>query len=253
MNILIVCHKGQEGTILPELEKILKKNYSVVDRECLKESDYEKKELAIVIGGDGTFLRANQLNKNVPMIGINPNPHTREGFYCQMNSIDFREKTKKILDGKYDVIELLRLKAEINSKEIKKYILNEVYIGDVKPYNVFNYEIKIKGKKEFQRSSGVIIGTPSGSNAWIKSARGELMLLEEKKFQFVARELYEGKHTKDYKMTKGILNSGESAEIVCKSPGIIVLDSIKPEYAVKIGDTIRVSSAKDDLRYVKLK
>ncbi len=253
MNILIVYHEGKEKVILSGLKKIfVKETYSAVKRDDLQEKDYLKKDLVVVIGGDGTFLKASHLNKDLPMVGINPHPDTREGFYSQMTINNFEEKIRMVLDKKYKIIDMLRLKAEINNMPIKQLVLNEVYIGDITPYNVFNYEITVKGKKEFQRGSGVIIGTPTGSYAWLKSSGGELMRLNDKKYQFVARELYEGKHTKDYRITKGILDFDESIEIIVKSPGIAVVDSRGPEIGLKISDHIIISTSKDYLRYIKL-
>ncbi len=144
----------------------------------------------------------------------------------------------------------MRLNIEINNNKINNLVLNEVYIGDVKPYNVFNYEINIEEQREFQRSSGVIIGTPSGSNAWISSAGGKILNLEEENFQYVSRELYKGRLTPSYKLEKGILDKTKKIEITCKSNGILVIDSILPEYNLNIGDKIRISADKSSLKYI---
>ncbi len=252
-SVLIVFHDGQHKIVLPTLEKILKSKkieYSTVDRECLNDKSYDNKELVIVIGGDGTFLRANHLNKNVPMLGINPNPRNKEGFYMQADALNFEEKLDLVLENKFKIIYLLRLNAEINGQKLKQSCLNEIYIGDIKPYNVFNYELIIDGKREFQRGSGVIIGTPSGSSAWLKSSGGRLMKLDEQKFQYVSRELYEGKLTKKYILKQGIVEKEKIIELFCKSPGILVIDSISPEYELKIDDKIKLYVDKNPLNYI---
>jgi NAD kinase len=252
-SALIVYYNGQHEKILPGLEIILKNaniDFVAVDREKIAEKDYSRKDIVIVIGGDGTFLRANHLNKNVPMIGINPNPGRKEGFYMQADANDFPEILEKALSGKYRIINLLRLHASVNGKRLNHFILNDVYIGDIKPYLLFNYEIKVKEAAEFQRSSGVIVGTPSGSSAWTKSAGGSKMKMEEKRFQYVTRELYTGKITKNYRLRNGIINKNESLELIPKSKGIVVIDSISPEYKVDIDDKIVVSAAKEPLKYI---
>jgi NAD kinase len=251
MDALIVYHEGQEKKILPGLKKILT-DYSIVKRNNQKESDYDGKDLVIVVGGDGTFLRASHFNKNTPAIGINPNPDTREGFYSQMDVNNFAVRLKKVLSDGYRVVNLLRLEVEINGKPLKQLVLNEAYVGDAKPYNVFNYEINYRGTREFHRSSGIIIGTPSGSTAWLKSAGGEVMNLEEKRFQFATRELYVGRHTRRYDIRQGILEAPEELDLLCKSPGIVVVDSISPEYEITLGDMIKVKDSGQPLRYVSL-
>ena len=78
------------------------------------------------------------------------------------------------------------------------------------------------------------------------------MDIDEKKFQFVARELYEGRLTKEYKLKKGILEKDDLFEIKSRSPGIVVIDSFFPEYQLKIDDIIKICPSKDYLNYIKI-
>ncbi|MEM4397901.1 MAG: NAD(+)/NADH kinase, partial [Candidatus Woesearchaeota archaeon] len=239
-NFLLVYQKDSHylEEILNFLEK--KSKCLCVERDSLLEEHYKNIDLIVVLGGDGTFLRASHLNKNIPIIGINPNPEKKEGFYMQLTLTNYKEKIEKIINGKvnedYSIIKLLRLSAKINNKKLPQLILNEVYIGDEKPYNVFNYIIQIKKnnkiQEEFQRSSGILVGTPSGSHAWLSSAGGKKQKITDNKFQFVVRELYEGRLTKNYKLKNGFLEYNKDNKIIVipKSKGILVIDSISPEY-----------------------
>jgi NAD+ kinase len=252
MNTLIVFQKGYCEKFLFELEAVLKEHnsqYICVERDILKESDYSDKSLVVVIGGDGTFLKASHLNKQIPQFGINPDTSRKEGFYMRSDFNNFKEKLNKLLKGKYKHAELLRLKVEINGIQLKGTALNEVYIGDSKPYNVFNYKLLISDKKEFQRSSGVIVGTPSGSNAWLKSAGGKVLDLEARSFQYLIREPYQGKLANGFKLLKGVIAAPDKLEIMPKSPGIVVIDSFTKEYKVKQGDKVTISAG-EFLKYV---
>lgn len=168
---------------------------------------------------------------------------------------DYKEKIEKILFGKknkdFKIIQLLRLGVKINNQKIKQLVLNEVYIGDKKPYNVFNYILEVNGKKEFQRSSGLLIGTPSGSNAWLSSAGGFKQNIDDNKFQYLARELYEGRLTNNYKLKNGFVENKPNNKITItpKSSGILVIDSISPEYELNIDDKIEVFTD-DYLNYI---
>ena len=84
MKTLIVHHQHMYDDVVKEVEKYLdskKINYKREDRECLTHKCYQDIDLIIVIGGDGTFLRATHLNKDIPMFGINPDPSKKEGFF----------------------------------------------------------------------------------------------------------------------------------------------------------------------------
>ena len=250
MNILIIHHDGKQ--ILSRLETLLKGHeYLIINREEINFEHYTNKDLVIVIGGDGTFLRASHFNHDVPMFGINPIPNKKEGFFMHSNVKDFERKMKKILKNETKVKKLLRLCVHIKGKILSELALNEVFIGDAKPYNMFNYDIKVNDEKEFQRSSGLLIGTPSGSNAWIKSAGGKVLDLKENKFQYIIRDLFEGKLTNNYKLRKGLLTKDSSIEVTVKTPGILVMDSVSPEYKLEQGDKVEIGVAKDYLSYVK--
>lgn len=252
-SILIIYHGGQFDDFVHNVEKTLINNslkVTMLERECLNSKCYKNIDLIIVIGGDGTFLRASHYNTNVPMFGINPMPHKKEGFYMQGNVNNFKRKIQKLLSGKYNLIKLFRLNVYINSEKLNELVLNDVFIGDAKPYNMFNYELNIAGKKEFQRSSGVIIGTPSGSHAWLKSAGGKVLKINEQKYQYISRELYERKLTKNYTLNKGLIDKTQNFELVCKSPGILVIDSISEEYKINREDKIIINGSNDYLDYI---
>ena len=238
-----------------EVEKYLtskKITHKKEDRECLTNKCYKHIDLIIVIGGDGTFLRASHLNKNIPMLGINPDPSKKEGFFMQANRINYKDKINKILKNNFSTIKLLRLKVELDNKQLNHLVLNDVYIGDAKPYNLFNYNISINGEKEFQRGSGIIIGTPAGSTAWLKSLKGYVMDLQEEKFQYVTRELYTGRLTPSYTLKRALLNKNQTIEITYLTPGIIVIDSITQEVKVNKGGKVKVSVASFKLNYIKV-
>jgi NAD kinase len=255
MKTLIIYHKNHDYGFLTKIQAILKKNkvpFSTIERGRMNEKKYLNKKLIIVIGGDGTFLRAAHLNKNVPMFGVNPYPVKKEGFFMQADPTNYGKKLEAALKGKFKTINLLRLGVKINNRQLKVLALNEVSIGDAKHYNMFNYDLIIGQKKEFQRSSGLLIGTPAGSYAWLKSAGGKEMKLTENKFQFVARELYEGRIANNYKLKKGILKNSQKIKIICRSAGTIVLDSLLPDYDLKKGDKVLVCPSKDYLPYIKI-
>lgn len=254
-HAIIIYQDGYQHEVLPGVESIFESynlNYGSFERDLVKHSDCAKKDLMIIIGGDGTFLRASHKNKGIPMFGINPNPARKEGFFMQSTKDDYKLKLKSILEGKYELLKLLKLNIAIDGKMLKETALNDVYIGDAKPYNMFNYNITLRGKTEFQRSSGVIVGTAAGSHAWLKSAGAKVLSINEHKLQFVSRELYENKLTKGYNLRKGIFSKKDILTIYCKTDAILVLDSVSKEYKCPKGTTVEIFACDTCVKYIKL-
>lgn len=252
MNILISYHKGYFENFVAEVESFLKKEKQAVikiDRECLEKRSYSEIDLIVVIGGDGTFLRSSHLNESIPMIGINPNPEKKEGFFMQLNKNNYLSFLKQALD-EIKTIDHFRLEILINGKTLLERALNEAYIGSEKPYMMFNYELSLNGVAEFQRSSGILIGTPCGSHAWIKSAGGKKLKLDEKKFQYLVREPYEGKITGKFSYKKGIVDENSKVKVIPKTKGILVIDSVSKPYPIEPDDKVEIKKSLP-LKYVK--
>ena len=179
-NVLIV-YRDKEFDRVKSVTSVLEKKkikYKTVDREKL--TTISNVDLIISFGGDGTFLKtASAVMDSTPILGVDSNPGTRVGFYTRANINNFKEKLGK----KFRFVSLQRLRACINGKFIPKLALNEFLITTQEPYHTANYELE--GEK--QQSSGILIGTGSGSTAWIKSAGGKKLPMGSKKFQYVVR------------------------------------------------------------------
>jgi len=197
--------------IVRKIETFLKSKAVVTNRENLIKGHFEGYDLIISVGGDGTFLRTCQhITNDIPIIGINPDPTKKEGFFTSANLNNFQSKLSDILMRNYKTQKLLRLYAKINGKVIEPLCLNEFFIGNIKPQHMSYYELTYNKQVELQKSSGIIIGTPQGSYSWINSAGGSRMDLKKSMYQFIVREPYNGKltitklHNKILKFSKKI-------------------------------------------------
>jgi len=241
-------HTTEHKKTLVEVESVLKNhdiNYSAWNRDKLPEIDFKNIDLTIVVGGDGTFLRTSHFVSDTLMFGVNSDDSKKEGFFMQSNRNTFSSNFDKILSGKFKSGKLARLKAKLNSKELSDLALNEFYIGSKTPYQMSRYNLKIDGVSEDQKSSGILIGTPCGSHAWIKSAGGDVI---NEDFLYLVREPYNGK------LMKHSLIKGEFSEkIVIRSNmsnGIVVIDSLSKEYSFCQGDVLEISKGMP-LNYVE--
>jgi len=222
---------------LKTVKNILEKykiDYKLANRDRLAKSQFKNKDLIIAVGGDGTFLRAAQFIEQQLLIGVNSDAENKEGFLMNTNKNNFENKLKKIINNKFQIKKLPRLEAYIDNKKIETPALNEYFIGARKSYHAAKYNLQINGKKETQKSSGILIATPIGSNAWAKSCCNKTLPLNSKLYQFVVREPYEGKVFKNYELKYGMLTKDKVITIISEMlDGILVADSVSREYNFK--------------------
>ncbi|MFH0868006.1 MAG: NAD(+)/NADH kinase [Candidatus Woesearchaeota archaeon] len=257
-NILVVYanpKNKEEESALECVKTTLKKhkiNYKIAHRGKPNKKLFQNKELVIVVGGDGTFLQTSHfIFDKTPVIGVNSDPRYKEGFFMAANKNDFEIKFKRMLNMGYKTIKLKRLEAYVGRKKVPELALNEFYIASEKPYHTARYFFSAKGKREMQKSSGILISTAAGSNAWIKSAGGEVLPLDTDKFEYLIREPYCGRVSAKYKLINGILNKNEKAEITFEfGNGILIADSLSREYRFKAGQKVTVKISKKPLYYV---
>jgi NAD+ kinase len=252
-NALIVYYIQNYG-VLDRVEHALhigNVTYLSVNRQKLNSRIFKNKDIIITVGGDGTFLHAAKFSKDTPILGVCSDLKINEGFFTKACGIDFAKKLTFLLKGKYKITNLMRLEATINKTQKLPLALNEVFIGSKQPYHTSRYTLHISRKKEFQKSSGVIVATPAGSYAWAKSAGGKILPINSKKYQYIVREPYFGRLTKP-QLLKGILNPKQTIKIRSHiHEGIAVVDSQPDEYMFCDNDIIEIKVSKKPLRMVK--
>ena len=128
--------------------------------------------LNLVIGGDGTFLKAvHDTNfTNIPFIGINTG---HLGFYQEVEVGEIENFVKDFKDGNYKVEELTILESQVNKRRMDS--LNEVVVKSNKN-QIVRLKVFIDGNfvENFQ-GDGLIIATPHGSTAYNLSCGGSIL------------------------------------------------------------------------------
>ena len=244
-NVLVVFTNPtteEYKSTLTIVKKILKKygiNFISANRDRLDKKIFKDQDLIIAVGGDGTFLRAAQFIKNQILFGVNADVKNKEGFFMMSNKNDFERKLGKIINGRFKIKKLPRLEARINNKKIEMLALNEFFIGPRKSYHAAKYLLMIDGKKERQKSSGILATTPTGSYAWAKSCCNKTLPLNSRSYQYVVREPYEGEVFRNYKLKYGVIAHNQKITVVSEMlNGILVADSVSKEYVLKNGSTV---------------
>lgn len=229
----------EQGSTLDKVKKTLEKyciEFNLANRDKLSKKKFRKPDLIIAVGGDGTFLRAAHFVGSQLLLGVNSDVKNKEGFFMKSDKNDFEGRLRDIMKRKIKIKKLSRLEASIDGKKIETLALNEFFIGPRKSYHAAKYMIYADGKKERQKSSGILVTTPAGSNAWAKSCSGKALPLNSRKYQFIVREPYEGQVFKNYRLKMGILGKGQKIILISEMlDGILMADSVGREYRFSSG------------------
>ncbi len=173
-KILLVVHPTREDAKLyaSELEGALTQSGFDVTRESA-----DGAELAIVLGGDGTILRAAQMcrNTHVPILGINLGS---VGFMAEIRKPSIEEIVNALLNKSYQSEPRLLLRYIVmrEGKEVADgWALNEVVIEGL-PGAMISLFVQIDNRPLSRWGcDGVICSTPTGSTAYAFSAGGPVV------------------------------------------------------------------------------
>ncbi len=248
MSILIVYLEREKDYARRVYNKFLKSNYrnvKLLNRRFIKRILKDGKityDVTIVVGGDGTFLRTAQFIDKTKILGVNPRPGRREAFFSSITAKDFKPN---MLD-KAKVTFFPRLRAKVNGKRVGPLALNDIYIGEKRPYKTSKYKLCIGRKREIQISSGVVVSTAVGTNSWFKSITGKAFNNSEKEY-FAVRDLYSNKvHKASVKM--GAVNR---VTIKALKEMILVFDSVSEEFRLEENDKVKIELVKNSLKILK--
>jgi NAD+ kinase len=143
-------------------------------------------DIAVVLGGDGTVLRAlaTFLGTGVPVIGVN---FGRVGFLSSMDRRELEAGLARVFAGEYDVVELPTLEVEHTSGS--DIAVNDVVVTSAELGRMVELDLAV-GDEELGRQpcDGIICSTPSGSTAYNLSNGGPVLMwgLEAMALTYVA-------------------------------------------------------------------
>lgn len=221
-------------------------SHRFIDRNTLPQK-FEG-DLIITIGGDGTFLAAAHLAGGIPILGMNSMPGHSVGFFCAATAKDIASALRKIRADNFRRRALPLIKAKIDGKPLPHFALNEILFAPSSSAETARYEIRIKNRRETQKSSGVWIAAGPGSTAAISSAGGKKLPLASKRLQFLVREICP-LPKRHHKLLRGILDEGEKISIISEmSNGIAFVDGPRLAYPVPFGSKLTVSISRKTLK-----
>jgi NAD+ kinase len=139
----------------------------------------EDVELAIVLGGDGTILRAAELVRDgtAPVLGINMG---HVGFLAEIERDDMDDAVRRAIARDYRVEERLALQVRVKDAADRviydTWALNEATVEKASRERMLEVVIEIDGRPLSSFGcDGVVVSTPTGSTAYNFSAGGPVI------------------------------------------------------------------------------
>lgn len=217
----------------------------VAEDKAVQEAD-----LIVVLGGDGTILRAVRLlrGKEIPILGVNLGTF---GFMAEVETSQLLDSMARIAVGDFKLEKRMMLDCKIVSQdqELRQKALNEIFVGRGSIQRLMEFKVAI-GSEDFGPIScdGLILASPTGSTAYALSAGGPLVCPDTEVLILAAvcpHSLFN---------RSLILNQGETIEIAaedCLSKVSIAVDGIDI-WSNRPVDYVRVTSAQEKVNLVKL-
>ena len=135
-------------------------------------------EAVLVLGGDGTFLRAAELARpcRAPLVGVNLG---RVGFLAETEPEALPETVRRVVDRAYQVEERLTLDIDVTvGGEVvaTDWALNEASVEKTKRERMLEVTLEIDGRPLTSFGcDGVVCASPTGSTAYAFSSGGPVV------------------------------------------------------------------------------
>jgi NAD+ kinase len=131
-------------------------------------------DIAIVLGGDGTMLRALRrfLGTGVPVIGVN---YGRVGFLTAIASDELAEGIRRVFAGDYRCVELATVDVVVDGE--RRSALNDVVVAGGQLGRMIELSYAISGEDlGIQPCDALICASPAGSTAYNLSNGGPVLV-----------------------------------------------------------------------------
>jgi NAD+ kinase len=145
-------------------------------------------EVVLVLGGDGTLLRAAEMARpvGVPLLGVNLG---RVGFLAEAEEESLDHALEAIVEGRYSVEERMTLDAVARTNGhvlARTWALNEATVEKAARERMLELVVEVDGRPlSTIGCDGVVMATPTGSTAYGFSAGGPVIWPEVEALLFV--------------------------------------------------------------------
>ena len=174
----LVAH-GLTVRLLDDEAKVLDlEPHELVETVTVDDAEPTECELALVIGGDGTILRAAELTRGTttPLLGVNLG---HVGFLAEAESEDVESMIDMIVARQYSSEERLTIDVQVyRDRELvdSTWALNEASVEKAARERMLEVIVEVDGRPLSRFGcDGVVCATPTGSTAYNFSAGGPIV------------------------------------------------------------------------------
>lgn len=213
--------------------------------------DVSLAEAVIVLGGDGTLLKAagDYMDFDLPLLGVNLGTL---GYLAETDIDNLSESIEQLLNDNFVIEERMMLYGSIEDCDglHEEHALNDVVITGCGPLTLVRYEIWVNGELlNNYAADGLVISTPTGSTGYNMSAGGPIV--EPKANLLLVTPICP--HTLN---TRSIVLSAEdeiTVKILDLTRGdVAVAFDGRESYKLKTGMLVRVHKSEQVTKIVKL-
>jgi NAD+ kinase len=135
-------------------------------------------ELVVVLGGDGTILRAAEVvrGSDVPLLGVNLG---HVGFLAEAERDDIALTVRRVAERRYEVEERMTLDVlvEVDGRPVgRTWAVNEASVEKANRERMIEVVLEVDGRPVTEFGcDGVVLATPTGSTAYAFSAGGPVV------------------------------------------------------------------------------
>ncbi|WBQ05007.1 hypothetical protein [Kribbella sp. CA-293567] len=224
---------------------------AVAERNDLDRFVFGPEDVVIAVGQDGLVANVAKYLDGQPVIGVNPEPGWNPGVL-----VPHEPAAVPDLLVRREVEERTMVAASTDDGQ-KLLALNEVYIGN-RTHQSARYRLASpEGLEERQSSSGLLVGTGTGSTGWCRSAwqeRGSLLRLpspSDPALCWFVREAWPSPAT-GTSCTEGLLTGTERLTVTAEADLVVFGDGIESDsLSVGWGQRLEVGVAEVQLRLVR--
>lgn len=170
--------KARTAVVSCEIQKYLAKR----EKESFVSNDGadlpEDLDCGIVLGGDGTLLRAAKvvLNRQLPLLGINLG---NLGYLAEIDVNSMELAFNKLIHDEYTVENRMMLHGTVyheGERKLSDAALNDIVLRGERPMRAYEFRVYVNGAYlTTYHADGVIVSTATGSTGYNLSAGGPIV------------------------------------------------------------------------------
>lgn len=159
---------GRAGICISNVEQVVEKDFDLSDIP-------EDTECLLVLGGDGTLIRAATRveSLHIPLIGVNMGTL---GYLCELEESTVFSAIDCLMRDQFTIEERIMLTGQMANGEKQHLALNDVVIHWAGDLSMLQLQVFVNG--EFlttYHADGIIVATPTGSTGYSMSAGGPIV------------------------------------------------------------------------------